>query len=235
MNIPYGEIFRYFESVYPEEGCGLLVNKSGKLTWRSCTNKASNPLSDFAIAGLEYVKASMVGDVYAIVHSHPNVEAIPSLADKKASEFLGIKYLIVSIPSLVVDEYNPINKFKPYIGREYKKGTNDCWSLIRDYYRDELDVILPVGDHNIEDWGDNGVPFYNKTDLAACGFLMVEEPKINDIIAFSVMSKTPNHFGVYLGQNIFLHHADNRLSCREPLSGVWMKSLKGFLRCKKYI
>ena len=31
----------------------------------------------------------------------------------------------------------------PYIGREWINGTQDCWTLVRDIYRDHLQIDLP--------------------------------------------------------------------------------------------
>ena len=32
----------------------------------------------------------------------------------------------------------------PYIGRPWVNGTQDCWQLVRDVYREQLDVELPA-------------------------------------------------------------------------------------------
>ena len=39
-----------------------------------------------------------------------------------------------------------------------------------------------------------------------------------------------NHCGVYLGNDIFYHHAEERLSCRENLYPRWHKWLVGAYR-----
>ena len=49
------------------------------------------------------------------------------------------------------------------------------------------------------------------------GFREVQDPKIGDGILFKVYCNVPNHCGIYLGEDVFLHHAINRISCRENL------------------
>jgi len=231
----YSSIFRYLESKYPEEGCGIIINKQGELVWIPCDNIAEDKFNNFTISGLDYVKASMIGDIYSIVHSHPDVEPNPSEVDIKAANFLKVKYTIVSIPTLIVNTFTPSYKIKPYVGRTYIEKEDDCWSLVLDYYRNELGITLPICDHYTDNWRDEGIPFYSEEYIKGLGFEKVTSPEVGDLILFNVMSNNPNHFGIYIGGNLFLHHADNRLSCREPIAGVWQKYLKGFLRCKKYI
>ena len=229
------EVIKYMKESHPSEACGLLVNKSGKLLWFPCDNKAQNTVESFKIAGIDFIKASMIGDVFAVVHSHPQESLEFSEEDIKASEFLKVKYVVVS--SISGDElwHSPSKPNSDYIGRQYEEGVSDCWSLVRDYYYNEFNMNLIACNHYSEDWRDNGIPFYNSETIHELGFEEVDYPIEGDIIVFNVMSKKPNHFGIYLDGNIFLHHADNRLSCREPIKGLWAKYLKGFVRCKKFI
>ena len=77
------QILSYFLEKYPEEGCGILQNKKGKLVWIPSTNEAENPEEEFIINSDDYLRASLTGDIYAVVHSHPDTSAELSEADKK--------------------------------------------------------------------------------------------------------------------------------------------------------
>ena len=68
------------------------------------------------------------------------------------------------------------------------------------------------------------------------GCKVVKEPKVGDIIYFMIQSNNdiPNHCGVYLGEDIFMHHQEGRLSCRDFLP-KWNKYIRSFIRCKEYI
>ena len=218
---------------YPEEGCGLLINKRGKIVWKKCKNVAENKLETFQISPDDYVSARLSGDIYAIVHSHPDFSCEPSESDKKASDHLGIPYIIYSLPEVEKYTYTPKKLENSLIGRDYEFGTNDCWSLVRDYYRKELDIELPMLEFE-DDWWEKGLNYFK--DLPdSFGFIKVEEPQKHDVIIFNVFSSVGNHCGVYLDDGIFLHHAENRLSCRESIYGIWGKYIMEYYRCKQFI
>ena len=52
----------------------------------------------------------------------------------------------------------------------------------------------------------------------------------NDVLIFTIRENVPNHCGVYLGDDIFYHHAENRLSCRENLYPFWKQYITGIYR-----
>ena len=151
------EIVEYLLSKYPEEGCGIIQNRKGKLRWIPSTNVAENPEEYFKINEEDYLRATLTGDIHAIVHSHPNASAELSEADKKASDHLGVPYIVYSIPEGEKVEYIP--ERKTLIGRDYVFGENDCYTLARDYYKQELSLDLPVQDFE-DNWWDLGLKIW---------------------------------------------------------------------------
>ena len=218
--------------VYPEEGCGLLINKRGKIIWKFCKNIADDKKETFQIDPKEYVEARLSGDIYAIVHSHPDISCEPSEADIKASDHLGIPYIIYSLPDAEKFVYTPKKLSNSLLGREYDFGNYDCWSLVRDYYRQELDIELPMLEFE-DDWWEKGLNYFK--DLPdSFGFQKVSSPQKHDVIIFNMMSPIGNHCGIYLDEGVFLHHAVNRLSCRESLYSGWNKWILEYYRCKQF-
>lgn len=218
---------------YPEEGCGLLINKRGKIVWKKCKNVAEDRLHTFQISPDEYVKARLSGDIYAVVHSHPDSSCEASESDKKASDHLGIPYIIYSLPEAEKYTYTPKKLENTLLGREYEFGKNDCWALVRDYYRQNLSIELPMLEFQ-EFWWEEGLDYFKELP-DSFGFVKVEEPQKHDVIIFNIMSTVGNHCGVYLDDGIFLHHARHRLSCRESIYGIWGKSIMEYYRCKQFI
>ena len=43
------EILKHLLDAYPEEGCGILQNKKGKLVWIPSTNEAENPEEELSL------------------------------------------------------------------------------------------------------------------------------------------------------------------------------------------
>jgi len=227
------EIVKDLFEDYPNEGCGLLLNKKGKLVWKHCENVAENPEEDFVISPKEYAKAALVGDIHAIVHSHPNATCEPSESDIKASNFLEIPYIIYSLPEVDKFVYTPAKIRQPLIGRDYLFGKYDCYSLLRDYYTETYDIELPKTVFE-DDWWEKGFNYFDDL-FESYGFTEVNSPKIGDALIFKVFSNVPNHCGVYIGEDMFLHHAVNRLSCRESLHAGWGIHLHRIVRCNQFI
>lgn len=226
------EIINYLFEKYPEEGCGLIINQKGKRVWIPCENTAENREETFIISSTDYLKASLKGDLIAIVHSHPDSSPEASEQDKKTSEFLGIPYIIYSLPEIEKYTYTPKYIRSPLLGREYTFGNNDCYSLVRDYYKQELNIELPTTIFE-ENWWNKGLDYF-KDLYESFGFVQVDSPQKHDIIVFKMLAQVSNHCGIYLGEDIFLHHAVNRLSCRESVNSVWRKYIAGYYRCKQF-
>ena len=49
----------------------------------------------------------------------------------------------VSVPAPLNFKLSTFN-LTPYIGREWVNGEQDCWTLVRDVYRDHLNIELPA-------------------------------------------------------------------------------------------
>jgi cell wall-associated NlpC family hydrolase len=45
---------------------------------------------------------------------------------------------------------------------------------------------------------------------------------------------TTNHAGIYVGRGKMLHHAPQRLSCRDNYHGIWNQISRAVLRHKKF-
>ena len=226
------DILNYLCSKYPEEGCGIILNVRGKLKWVPCENTAEDKLNTFKIASKDFVASSMSGDIFAIVHSHPNESPEPSEGDKKASNFLQIPYHIYSIPSKEKYIHTPIYSSEPLLGRVYEFGKNDCWTLVRDYYKQKLNIVLPMLEFE-DNFYNKGINYFEDF-LEPWGGIVVDTPQVGDIIYFNIENTIPNHCGVYLGNDLFMHHSEHRLSCRDSLPR-WDKYIRSFVRsCKMY-
>ena len=221
------EIIKYLFDKYPEEACGLLVNQKGKQVWIPCENTAEDKKENFIISSADYLKASLTGDLMAIIHSHPDASPEPSEHDKKTSNFLGIPYIIYSLPEVQKYTYTPDYSRNPLLGREYEFGKNDCWSLVRDWYNEEKNIKL-------KDWDRPTTPqeFLEKPLFESCawrtGFRELrsdEKLQNGDVLLMSIMHPTLNHVALFFDGDV-IHHLTDRLSCREPYS-EWLLKCTG--------
>jgi proteasome lid subunit RPN8/RPN11 len=218
------EIREHFEAEYPREGCGLLGVVKGKLRWFPCRNLAENE-NDFVMSSEDYMKVNRIADITAVVHSHPDATSQPSIADVENCNALGITYYIFSYPEMELYTLQPKKNLKPLIGREYFFGSTDCFEAARDCYREWFNIEVPQRELFEDDWWEKGLDYFSEEYIKEYGFQKVEEPQKGDLLIFAVESNIGNHCGVYLGNNIFFHHAVHRLSCRENMSALWVKSL----------
>ncbi len=83
---------------YPREACGLVVRQhDGLLRYRRCVNLSEYD-DRFEMAPSDYAAAERDGEIVAVFHSHPDMPALPSDADRSACTETGVTWHIVSIP-----------------------------------------------------------------------------------------------------------------------------------------
>ncbi len=228
------EIFNHFDAEYPREGCGAIGVVKGKSKWFPCKNISEDD-NDFIMDSSDYIRASLKSDIVAIVHSHPDTSEEPSEADVKMSNSLNLDSYIFSWPEGKMYHLKPNRKEVPLLGREYEFGVLDCWQLVIDYY-ETIGISLKRSIVAYEDnWWEKGLNYFDDL-FHHYGFEEVTDGSIqkHDGLMFNIRSSVPNHCGVYLGNDKFLHHAENRLSCREILtSSLWGKNKYKIVRHKQ--
>ena len=110
------------------------------------------------------------------------------------------------------------------LGRQWVWGITDCWSLVRDYYKQEKNIELKDYERpaKVEDFLAD--PVFERY-LPSRGFRLLtpNEELINgDVLLMSILDSTLNHVAIFLGDEV-LHHLTDRLSCREPYSSWLLK------------
>ena len=222
------EIQEHFEKEYPREGCGVIGIVKGKKKWFPCTNTA-NTNENFVMSSLEYLDIKRRADIFAIVHSHPDATNEPSQHDIDCCNALGIPYYIFSYPEMKLNIIEPKTKAYPLIGREYQFGKLDCFEAMRDWLAKE-NINIPPREPFEDDWWGKGLDYFTEENIKNWGLVKVDTPQKNDVLIFQIEAEVPNHCGIYLGNDVFFHHAVNRLSCRESLYPFWRKHIVGIYR-----
>ena len=117
----------------------------------------------------------------------------------------------------------------PLLGREYKFASADCFEASRDWLAVE-GIHIPPRDPFEDDWWTKGLNYFTEENIKNWGLIKVDTPQKNDVLIFQIDAEVPNHCGIYLGNDVFFHHAVHRLSCRESLYPFWRKHIVGIYR-----
>lgn len=228
MNQLQAAIISHAEAEFPRESCGLVVKIDGVDTYHPCRNMAELNLQ-FVMHPEDYAAADAAGEIVAVVHSHPNLTAEPSQADRVSCEASGLPWWIVSLPGKEWSYLAPEGYKAPLIGRMFYHGVLDCYSLIRDWYQEERGITLPDFERQNEWWYKGGDLY--RDNFAKAGFVKVsDEPQVGDVMLMQILSNVPNHGAIYLGNNLILHHLSGRLSAREIYGGYYLKHTVAVLR-----
>lgn len=216
---------------FPLEACGLILNAGYGYVALECENTSHDPEHSFLIDPLTYLDHA--GQVAAVYHSHPNRTAEPSAADIASAERCNVPFVIIGYPDESIYRYTPKGILPaPYEGRQFVYGVMDCLSLVSDYYRHELGIIIE--DNDRKQWGwwfdpRNETAFIS--GFIANGFQRVEVPKKNDLIIMEIGGVCANHAALYMGDNSILHHpSTGEVSKIEQYGQYWRKHTRCFLR-----
>jgi len=211
----------------PRESCGLLIDKKGKEKYFPCKNLSNWSNQCFIIDPVDYAKAEDSGKILAVIHSHPTTQPIASQADMISCEDTKLPWHIVNPKTEQWGYYEPSGYKPPLIGRHWVWGITDCWSLVRDWYKEQLGITL-------RDWNRPTTPeeFIADPMFERCawrtGFrqLRPEEKLENgDLLFMSIMATGLNHVAIFLDGDV-LHHLADRISCKEPYN-EWLLKCTG--------
>lgn len=237
------DIAIHAEEQYPKESCGLLIAQGAKIVYVPCENKAISTEEHFKISGEDWSKAEDLGQVIAVVHSHPDESPFPSEGDLVSCELHGVPWYIQEVVGGVsqrLHRFEPTGYKAPLLGREFFHGVLDCLTLLQDYYAREMGITLPNYDRE-DGWWDLGKDYYREL-LPKSGFYEVTDLRQGDIVLMQIRSPVPNHAGIYLADGkltseecypqpgVILHHLYGRLSKRDNYGGYWADVTVGYWR-----
>lgn len=220
------------------EICGLVINERGKPTFYNCNNIAGNKDNNFSIDPLDFIKYNELGEILFIVHSHVNTSELPSVEDIASCNSNKYPWIIYSTVTKKFHIEHPIGHKLGLLNRQYVFNVYDCWTLVKDYYKEKLNIELPKYIATNENWFLDATNNYFEQYAEEVGFSKVTDNSIkeHDVLLFLTgNAKIPNHAAVWLGNNTILHHAYNRLSCKEVYGGYWAKTRVSTYRYKDFL
>lgn len=235
------EIYAHAIAEYPRECCGVVIAVGRKEKYVPCGNVATTPEDHFVIDPRDLSAAGALGRVVAVAHSHPDTGPQPSPADAAQARAWGLPWVIVAVhtdparpddPPVVTGDhiFTPDTHVPPMRGREFVFGTQDCYTLVQDFYEQEMGVKLPDFAREDKFW-ERGENLY-MDNFASCGFEQIPTPtERGDIILMAIRSEIVNHAGIWLDdRGSMLHHPYNHLSEKVVYGGYWAENTRLFIR-----
>jgi proteasome lid subunit RPN8/RPN11 len=234
--------------VYPEESCGLVVDG----TYAEVENQFAGTAKAKEAWGFdERLIVGLGGRLGAVIHSHPDHWPVPSAADMRQQQAMALPWGIVGVgkdpdrPSSEEIAASPVTWFgasapkQPVmsaagIGRGFIHGVQDCFSAILDWHRTR-GIDHPEWPRDWEWWLPKGddLPAEDlyRAHFEEMGCVAIDGPRPGAVF-FACIGRDaegepiyrPNHGGVYLGNELILHHRTTqkpidptRLARREPI------------------
>lgn len=206
-----------------EEVCGVVIRTQDFRThFLPMENVSENSKETFEISQKDWVDAESIGEIVAIVHSHPNGEPFLSGADRQMQIQTGLPWI------LAVGRRLKQFRCCPHLrGRVFDYGKADCGALIRDAFM-LMGIDLP--DHTRGDIDDDAEHEYLRKHFERVGFVRVSDGLRGGDVILTSYGGHANHAALYLGDGQILHHAYNQLSRREPFNQWWSERVHSVWR-----
>lgn len=226
------------------ECCGMLyINKETKrLELLKSPNLSRNKKTMFELSASHYLKAATLGSLVAVYHSHPEGEVFSEF-DILNSETNKIKYILYCVKSGLFKEYVPNGYANPYYGRDFSLGENDCFTLLREFYKKELNIEVK-NYYRDANWFIDNPDTYQKY-YANEGFVMVSDTPASlelsvlrkfDIILMKVLGKIyPTHAAMYYEDGLVLHHQRDCYSRIEEYNETFRNRATHIIRHKNLL
>lgn len=223
-------------AAYPNEMCGIIVNDE----FIQLDNVHPDKAEHFRI---NPVQLQQYPDYSAIVHSHPYDSSVRLTADIPDKRWLSFKdqqgwinsgkvWIVVATDGehcsdlTIADE----NDIQPFEGREFIWGTQDCFTLARDYYK-SIGIIICNHPREWLWWQKDQNMFVDGFKQEGFYQVALEDIRVNDALLFRVNSNIINHCGVIVGTDKLLHSVYNSVSRISKLS-LYFKDIAMILRHK---
>lgn len=188
--------------VFPEEASGI-VTRDG--VYQRLTNRSKTPTEEVGVSDEDMVK---LAEAAMYFHSHPNGPACPSMADMRLQMQLEIPFAIYSVDTNDLFAWGDSLHKPPLIGRAFRHGISDCYSLVRDWFLQEKGVTL-IDRPREWDWWLNGTDNFYDDGFKEAGFIKIpkeEATQKGDALLFQFKYKVIMHAAIVVDKDLLLHH-----------------------------
>lgn len=212
---------------YPNEACGIVTRSKGYVVYE---NLAYDKVNDFEMNPVAWIEHT---DILGVIHSHTNGNYAPGANDMKHQIASSLAWgIIVASADSASDVlwWGGDTPVAPLLGRTFIHGIQDCYSLIRDWYKVERGITLKDFPRN-NMWWEAGEALYNQ--FGEAGFYEVPNDPMalqpGDVFLAKVRANVENHGGLYVGGGLVMHHVGGHYSLTSPAGG-WIRLVTRWVR-----
>ena len=232
---------------FPNESCGFVAGG----VYVACENTHEKPLEFFKIDDPRYEAATIDDSLQAIIHSHPNGPLLPSELDMVQQIASDVPWLILTLNETGYHKaiaWGGDLPIAPLVSRPFIHGIFDCYSLVRDVFRQGKDALKAQGVDwplppialpevaRADNWWSTDSDLY-VDHLQKVGFKIITrgEARAGDgfLVCLGDTRVNPkqrlNHAALLLEHDQIIHHLPTRLSARSP-AGVWANAAVTWVR-----
>jgi proteasome lid subunit RPN8/RPN11 len=231
------------------EVCGLIIDDNGIKKFLKCDNKSKNPRNTFTIDPLEYIKAKSKGNILGCFHSHIKDSSF-SPQDIFNSFKHNLTYYLYNIKKDKFYIFDPKQNqvYLKYINLKYENGIQDCHTLLKDFYLNELNLdidiknipnrigipYLDLRNNKNHDWSlEKYKSEYERNNFNILYITNIDQLKLYDVIVFKDLYQgVPVHGALFIGNDLILHQRHEVISLIESIRKGHIKYISYILRHK---
>jgi proteasome lid subunit RPN8/RPN11 len=188
-------------AMFPQEAAGVI--EGGEFV--RLDNLSKTPEDDVQLDDAQLLR---VAGAELFFHSHPNGQGCPSDTDMIYQQQLGIPFVVMTLPMYDVFAFGEGLERAPLIGRGFRHGVHDCYSLIRDWYVERGITKLWDQPRGWEWWSKKQNLYME--NFAAAGFDRIDRSETTqpgDLLLFNFNYPVPMHGAIVIDKDLILHHA----------------------------
>lgn len=117
-----------------------------------------------------------------------------------------------------------LTKYEHLTGKIYHHADANCYSLVRDYFKDNFSIDLR--NYAIpSDWDSDQInlieDIYQREGFEKVADWTLKDLRPGDVLCTAIHAANPNHLCIYVGDNLILHHPYGQLSRTDMLRDFW--------------
>lgn len=126
--------------------------------------------------------------------------------------------------------------YSKYCGVDFRHGSDDCYGLIRKFYKEEMGLEL-TNYARPDYWWTKGGNLYME-NFRKEGFQIIDckdDLQFGDIILMAIGSEVACHGAIYLGEGKILQHLQGRKSSIDKYTGLFKNKTVAVVRHKNIL